>query len=134
MFWKEMVRNAAIAGSIIGLLLWLHFSGQPDTDANNAIISAFLIAFGLVCPAFVIDGVAFLAAKATLAAGATIERANPDNASRDAFFEVRRADARRRSVRWDRREDTRDAARSGLICHVGGSAGHTAPRPMGLTA
>ena len=29
---------------------------------------------------------------------------------------------------------TRDAARWGLICHVGGSSGHTAPRPMGLTA
>jgi len=93
MFWKEMVRNAAIAGSIIGLLLWLHFSGQSDTDANNAIISAFLIAFGLVCLAFVIDGVAFLAAKAKLAAGETIERAKPDHASHDGFLDVGRANA-----------------------------------------
>jgi hypothetical protein len=50
------------------------------------------------------------------------------------FLQVMRADARRRSVRWDRREATRDAARWGLMCHIGGSAGHTAPRPMVRTA
>ena len=50
------------------------------------------------------------------------------------FLRVRRTDARRRSVRRDRCEDTRCATRSGLICHVGGSAGHTAPPPMGRTA
>ena len=50
------------------------------------------------------------------------------------FLHVRRADACRHSVWRDRCEATRDAARSGLICHVGGSAGHTAPRPMGRTA
>ena len=50
------------------------------------------------------------------------------------FLRVRRVDARQRSVRRDRREDTRCATRLGLICHVGGLSGRTAPRPMGLTA
>ena len=44
--------------------------------------------------------------------------ANSDHASRGTF---RRADACRHSVRRDRREATRHAARSGLIGHVGGS-------------
>src|SRR5262249_22823181 len=59
---------------------------------------------------------------------------NPDHAFRGNFLHVRRADACRRSVWRDRCEATRDAARSGLICRVGGSSGHTAPRLMGLTA
>ena len=59
---------------------------------------------------------------------------NPDHASRGAFLHVRRSDACRRSVWRERWEATRDAARSGLICRVGGSSGHAAPRLMGLTA
>ena len=59
---------------------------------------------------------------------------SPDHASRGAFLHVRRADACRRSVRRDRCEATRDATRLGLICRVGGSSGHTAPRLMGRTA
>jgi hypothetical protein len=50
------------------------------------------------------------------------------------FLQVMRADARRHSVRWDRREATRCATRWELICHIGGSAGRGAPRPMGRTA
>jgi hypothetical protein len=50
------------------------------------------------------------------------------------FLHVRRAGARRRSVRRDRCEATRDATRSGLMCRVGGSSGHMPPRPMGRTA
>src|SRR5262249_28484401 len=57
-----------------------------------------------------------------------------DHALRGTFLHVRRADARRHSVWRDRCEATRDAARSGLISRVGGSAGHTAPRLTGLTA
>ena len=59
---------------------------------------------------------------------------NPDHASRDIFLRVRRTDVWRRSVRRDRYEATRLCDAFGLICHVGGSAGHTAPRPMGRTA
>src|SRR5215813_14869799 len=59
---------------------------------------------------------------------------SPDHALRGTFLHVTRADACRRSVWRDRCEATRDAARSGLICRVGGSSGHTAPRLMGLTA
>jgi hypothetical protein len=59
---------------------------------------------------------------------------SPDHAPRGAFLHVRRAGARRRSVRRDRCEATRDATRSGLICRFGGSSGHAAPRLMGRTA
>ena len=66
--------------------------------------------------------------------GATFQDPSPDHASRCTFLHVRRGGVHRRSVRRDRRKATRDAARSGLICHVGGSSGHTAPRLMGRTA
>src|SRR5207253_3536935 len=41
---------------------------------------------------------------------------------------------RRRSVRADRCEATRLTTRMGLMCLVGGSSGHAAPRFMGRTA
>ena len=50
-------------------------------------------------------------------------RASLDHALRGTFLYVRGADACRHSVWRDRCEATRHAARSGLICRVGGSSG-----------
>ena len=61
-----------------------------------------------------------------------LQCASPDHASHEAFLQVRRADARRRSVRRDRCEATRCATRLGLICHVGGSQGPAAYGPDGM--
>jgi hypothetical protein len=59
---------------------------------------------------------------------------NRNHASRGAFFHVRLAVARRRSVRLDRCASTRRATHWGLICLVGGSSGHAAPWLRGRTA